>query len=118
MIFSNNKIRKYSAIKFLTVFNIFLVLSIFHSHHLDIYQHTDYEISEKRDEGLQDPLLDSSLNCTLHTFNNSLKFDKVFSLHENMFENKKKLYFRNSFCEYTNHSTNLNQKRGPPTRLV
>jgi uncharacterized membrane protein len=115
---SANKIRQFSSILFLIVFITFLGLSISHSHHFGITTKDNASISEENNNNNADPFLDSSLNCTIHTFVNSLKFDIVFSFNEIIPELNKA---HDNYYELSNYSyplSNLNQLRAPPRKLV
>ena len=118
MNFSINKIRQFSSILFLVVFVIFLGLSISHSHHYGITTKDNASISDQNNSKNSDPFLDSSLNCTIHTFVNSLKFDKVFSFNNINPELLKTHDYYYQLFNYTYPLNNVKQLRAPPIKLV
>lgn len=113
-----SKIRQFSAALFLVVFTIFLGLSISHAHHFNITISGYSSFSTEDHNDLKDPFLDSSLNCTIHTFSSSLKFDNIFSISEIIPEFNKALDNYYQLSNYSYPLNNLKQLRAPPIKLV
>lgn len=115
MIFTLLKIKEKSAILFLGIFLSFLFLSFTHSHEFNFILNSPNSVSTENNNH-HDPFLDSSLNCTIHSFNNSIGID---------FTNTSFSYLNNisnyKICEYeSSHYKSLNYKsnqlRAPPTK--
>ncbi|MCB0730678.1 MAG: hypothetical protein KDC88_06565 [Ignavibacteriae bacterium] len=111
MIFTPKYIRKSSRL-FLIVFLTFLGLSFSHAHKINFVTDSPLEFGIEK-HVFSDPLLDSSLNCTIQTFNNSITFSNVFELTNTKIHSSDEI----SFYHYIYHSNNslvCTQLRAPP----
>lgn len=64
-------LNKKSSILFLGIFLTFLNLSFFHSHKINIELNSPLAYGNEQ-QYIIDPFLDSSFNCTIQTFSNSI----------------------------------------------
>jgi hypothetical protein len=111
MTFTPKYIKKSSHL-FLVIFVTFLCLSIFHSHKINFVTNLPLEFGTEQHH-IIDPLLDSSFNCTIQTFNNSISFSNAFELSNTNLLSSDEI----SFCYIFYHSNSLlhcRQLRAPP----
>ncbi|MCB0747572.1 MAG: hypothetical protein KDC90_08915 [Ignavibacteriae bacterium] len=113
----NKDIKQFSAIFFLAIFSSFLSVSFFHSHNFNYRFNSDHSISEESGNHTHDILLDSSYNCTIHTFNNNIQFQDSFKFSEVI--NDIEIIFKYSYHFYfSNNNLTTKQLRAPPTHIV
>lgn len=74
-----SKISLNSSKLFFIVFLSYLFISLTHTHHFQYIINNDFSTFSKVQNNYSDPFLDSSLNCIIHSFNNSLNNYNYFS---------------------------------------
>jgi hypothetical protein len=117
MIIYNKNTKRKAGFLYSSVYLIFLFISIFHTHHFTISVSPLSEINSEQNIALNDLLLDSSLTCTINTFNKTIKFDKTGTYQEAVLahETLKNYFFSFYFPAKLNTSNFL---RAPPKNLV
>ncbi|MFZ1291175.1 MAG: hypothetical protein WAR79_13850 [Melioribacteraceae bacterium] len=114
MIFTLLKIKEKSAILFLGIFLSFLVQSFSHSHDINIIVNASSSIHTENTHSETDPFLDSSLNCTIHSFNNSIGFENLIIPLEDVKSYSTFAVFEYQSFYYNSFFYNTNQLRAPP----
>lgn len=112
-----SKIRLKSSELFLFVFLFYLFASLSHTHHFQYILNNDVSISSKIQNNYSDPFLDSSLNCIIHSFNNSLNNNIFFSSSDSVLKilASINLNCNESRISFLNKTTN--HLRAPPKNL-
>lgn len=118
MFFRNYKIQQNASILFLIIFLAFLSISVSHSHHFEYVFNSKSEITSEHDNIYLDPLLDSSLNCTIHTFFNTLKLAQKFYLKNNPLKYYSSTIIPSYNFYFSIITSSSNQLRAPPKYLV
>ena len=106
-----NKNRQ-SSILFLGIFLTFLNLSFFHSHKINIELNSPLAYGTEQ-QYIIDPFLDSSFNCTIQTFSNSIIVLHSFELsNTNLIITDETPSYYNFFI--SNHLLHCSQLRASP----
>lgn len=116
MIFNRFTIKEKSAILFLGIFLSFLFLSFTHSHKINLTLKSPDSVSTEKNNNNHDPFLDNSLNCTIHSFINSIGIDFTNTSFSNI--NNKSNYITSKYesSHYKSLNNKANQLRAPPTK--
>jgi len=117
MIKLNSNIKHLSARLFLSTFVVFLVLQFNHAHTISLKFNQNSAFSSEQKNTLDDPFLDSSLNCTLHSFNNSLSYQNIIDSNFGILKLTSNLFETLQFS-YISILFNSNQLRAPPKILA
>ena len=113
----NKNIKQKSAHLFLGIFISFLISAFFHTHHFNLVYGEDINIENENRSNYIDLLLDSSLNCTISTFNKTINHEASDFIDEISLEKKGRLNYSIPFY-HPNNSKSSNSLRAPPQNLV
>ena len=113
----NKNIKQKPAYLFLGIFISFLISAFFHTHHFNLVYGQDINVNSENRSNYIDLLLDSSLNCTISTFNKTINHEAFDYIDEISLEKKGKLHYSIPY-NFTNNSKSSNLLRAPPQNLV
>jgi len=109
--------KQISAKFFLAIFISFLSISFAHTHNFNFRIKLDYSISGESKNHTHDILLDSSYNCTIHTFNNNIQSEDCFKFSEAIYDIEIVVIYSYHFY-YSVNNLSTKQLRAPPAYLV
>ncbi|MBK7106404.1 MAG: hypothetical protein IPH62_14080 [Ignavibacteriae bacterium] len=114
MIFTPFKIKEKSEVLFLAIFTSFLILSFSHTHNFNFSLNALATIQTENTNSDKDLFLDSSLNCTIQSFNNSIEFQNIIQPIENIYSFPTLSIFEYQSFHYNSFLLITNQLRAPP----